>query len=205
MWEARCDKAALIGTLRGHVAFERDTTDNHRLLVCARLLGIGARAQRLAASTLKGQSGGIHEHQAQIGEQVATALEELLLDHIFHTGGMQMIGTCRMVRSLQSQTASGSVSISSVSMPAVRSVGQLAIASGSLAPSTEPLTPLPDAPRRSPSHLARRPVLQTFLSHPSCLDPGKAQALLVPCCKREGRGDRQRHAWPRAALLLTEI
>src|SRR5208283_2610316 len=43
-------------------------------------LGIAVLAQRLAALAVEGEAGGVHEHDGEVGEEIAAAVEQLLLD-----------------------------------------------------------------------------------------------------------------------------
>ena len=46
------------------------------------ILAVAVTAQRLPARTFEVETGGIHEHQVEAGEQVAAMGEQSLLDHI---------------------------------------------------------------------------------------------------------------------------
>ena len=54
-------------------------------------------AKRLAALPLEGQAGGIHEHHAELGKQLAPAGEQRLFDEVFaaarhQSAGLRLIG-----------------------------------------------------------------------------------------------------------------
>jgi hypothetical protein len=48
------------------------------------ILAVAVVAQRLAASALEGEAGGVHEHQVEPRDQVAPMREQPLLHHVLH-------------------------------------------------------------------------------------------------------------------------
>ena len=67
-----------------------DDGQDHLLQVRPMVLRIAVGAERLAAGALEAQRGRVHEHHAEIAEEIAPALEQRLLDHILDAAWRQI-------------------------------------------------------------------------------------------------------------------
>ena len=61
------------------------------------VLGVASRAERCAARALEAERGGVHEHHGEVGEEVAPAGEQRLLEAVLHAarregGGVGLLG-----------------------------------------------------------------------------------------------------------------
>ena len=70
-----------LGANRPAVAVD-DEAEDHLLQIGPIVLGIAVLAQRLAALAVEGEAGGVHEHGGEVGEQIAAAVEQPLLDQV---------------------------------------------------------------------------------------------------------------------------
>src|SRR5260370_1125004 len=94
--EKRCRKRSMTGSsvvtsavAPGHIPGSKpgdrpafavdDETEDHLLQVGPIVLGIAVFAERLAALAVERQAPGVHEHGGKVGEQVAAAIQKLLL------------------------------------------------------------------------------------------------------------------------------
>ena len=83
------------GIARPHLGADRpavavdDEAEDHLLQIGPIVLGIAVLAQRLAALAVEGEAGGVHEDGGEVGEQVAAAVEQPLLDQVLDAARRQ--------------------------------------------------------------------------------------------------------------------
>ena len=83
------------GIARPHLGADRpavavdDEAKDHLLQIGPKVLGIAVFAQWLAALAVEGEAGGVHEHGGEVGEQVAAAIEQPLLDQVLDAARRQ--------------------------------------------------------------------------------------------------------------------
>ena len=83
------------GGARPHFGADRpavavdDEAEDHLLQVRAIVLGIAVLAERLAALAIEGEAGGVHEDGGEVGEEIAAAVEQPLLDQVFDAARRQ--------------------------------------------------------------------------------------------------------------------
>jgi len=65
-----------------------DEAEDHLVEVGPIIFGIAALPEALAAFAVERQAGRIHEHDAEIGEQIAPPLEQLFFDQVLHAAGL---------------------------------------------------------------------------------------------------------------------
>jgi len=76
------------GVPRPHLGADRppvavdDEAEDHLLQIGAIVLGIAMLAERLAAFAVERQAGCVHEYDGEVGEEVAAAVEQRLLDQV---------------------------------------------------------------------------------------------------------------------------
>ena len=89
--ENRLRRRSITGTrlpVSAVLPVEQDGED-HLMQVRPVILGIAMLAQRLAAGTFKVETGGVHEHQVELAEQVAPLGKQPLFQHILETAWRQ--------------------------------------------------------------------------------------------------------------------
>ena len=59
-----------------------DEPQDHLLQIWPEILRVAVLAQRFAALAVEGQAGGVHEHGGEIAEQIASFIEQLLLNDV---------------------------------------------------------------------------------------------------------------------------
>jgi hypothetical protein len=69
-----------------------DHAHDHLQQLGAMILGVATPTQGRAARAGEGQGRGVHEHQGQLGEQIAPLLDQMLLDQVLHTARRERRG-----------------------------------------------------------------------------------------------------------------
>ena len=77
-----------LGANRPAVAVDHEAED-HLLRMGPIVLGVAVLAERLAALAVEGEAGGVHEDGGEVGEQVAAAVEQPLLDQVLEAARRQ--------------------------------------------------------------------------------------------------------------------
>jgi hypothetical protein len=74
--------AVFPGHISVQIGLPSPSTTRPRIICLRSGIVIAVLAQRLAAFAIEGEAGGVHEHGGEVGEEVAAAVEQLLLDQV---------------------------------------------------------------------------------------------------------------------------